>query len=357
MTRIQQLINKMPERVGAAIITDKFNRFYLTGLFSSAGALLITREGGSLIIDSRYHELAQNTVKGCEVILQKDGLYEQIAELLSARGVSSLALESASCTLQIRGIYRQKLEGVLLLEDNWLSDALSELRACKSQEELGKIRAAQRITEQTFEHLLGFIKPGMTELEIALEAEFYGRSHGGQGASFSPIVAGGENSSRPHAVPGQRKVQPGDLLVIDIGFVVEGYCSDMTRTVAIGSLGQEQREVYNTVLAAQQAAFEKIKPGAPCKEVDAAARELIDASPYKGLFGHGLGHSLGLEVHEPPAFNKISGASLCQGMVLSVEPGIYIPGKFGVRIEDLVFITEDGFENLTSSSKELIIIN
>ena len=355
MTKIQRLISKMPERVGAALITGKFNRLYLTGLDSSAGVLLVTRQGGALIIDSRYHELAQRTAKGCEVILQGE-LYGQISELLRTQGVSTLALESAACTLKARDTYREKLEGVRLLEDGWLSEALSELRACKDEDELSKIRAAQKIADRTFEHLLSFLKPGLTEREVALEAEFYGRGAGAQGVAFSVIAASGENSSMPHAAPGERKLRCGDFLIIDMGFVVDGYCSDMTRTVAIGQPSDEQREVYRTVLAAQQAAFAKIKPGVPCKDVDAAARELIDASPYAGLFGHGLGHSLGLEVHEPPAFNKTSEESLRPGMVISVEPGIYLPGKFGVRIEDLVAITRDSFENLTASPKELIII-
>jgi len=356
MTRIEQIISKMPKETDAAVVTDKFNRLYLTGLLSSAGTLLVTRQGGIFIIDSRYHEVAQNTVKGCEVILQDEQLYEQIAKILKAQGVRTLALESASCTLKVRDAYKEKSEGISILEDGWLSDTLSGLRECKSQEELSKMRTAQKITERTFEHLLGFIKPGMSEREIALEAEFYGRSLGAQGVSFPAIAASGENSSMPHATPGNRKLRHGDFLIIDMGFVAENYCSDMTRTVAIGPASGEQREVYDTVLAAQQAAFEKIKPGVPCKDVDAAARELIDASPYAGLFGHGLGHSIGFEVHEPPAFNKISEATLCLGMVLSVEPGIYIPGKFGVRIEDLIVVTESGFENLTASTKELLII-
>ena len=357
MTRIEQIISKMPEGTGAAVVTDKFNRLYLTGLLASAGTLLITRQGGSFIIDSRYYEVASNTVKGCKVILQ-DRLHEQIAEILRAQGASTLALESAACTLKVRDTYREELEGITVIEGDWLSDTISEMRRCKTEDELSFIRAAQKITEQTFEHLLGFIKPGKSEWEIALEAEFFGRRAGAQGVSFSPIIASGENSSKPHATPGERKLCHGDFLIIDMGFVVGNFCSDMTRTVAIGAVSEQQREVYNTVLAAQQAAFEKIKPGAVCKDVDSAARDLIDASPYAGLFGHGLGHSLGMEVHEPPlAFNTICETTLRPGMVMSVEPGIYLPGKFGVRLEDLVVVTRDGYDNLTASTKELLIIS
>ena len=353
MTRIDAVIQGLPEDAGAAIVTGDYNRRYLTGLRSSAGTLLITRGGASLIIDSRYYELASSTVKDCEVILQ-DQLYEQIAGLLEKQGIKTVALDSGACTLKVLNSFREKLQGVTLLEDDRLGALLDRLRGRKSAQEMDKMRAAQKIVEQTLTHLLGLIKPGLTEKELALEAEFYGRKIGADGVSFSCIVAAGSNSSMPHAVPGETKVQSGELLLIDMGFIVDGYCSDMTRTLSIGKASPQQKDVYNTVLKAQQAAFEIIKPGTPCRDVDAAARELIDASPYQGLFGHGLGHSMGMEVHEPPAFNKISDAVLEQGMVLSVEPGIYLPGQFGVRIEDIIYVTENGFENLTGAPKHLI---
>ena len=354
MRRLEEIIGSLPEDAGAAIVTGPYSRRYLTGLNSSAGTLVLTRGGAKLIIDSRYHELAVKTVRGCEVILQADNLYEQIRGLLSVCGAKSVLLESAAFTLKARNTLRENLADIALLEDNRLSESLSRLRECKSEAELDKIRAAQRIADATFGHLLKIIKPGVSEREIALEAETFGKQAGADDVAFPLIVAAGASSSLPHAAPGENKVRGGDTVLIDMGFKVGGYCSDMTRTVVIGKAGTEQRAVYDTVLRAQQAAFEKIQRCAICKDVDAAARELIDASPYKGLFGHGLGHSLGMEVHEPPGFNKTSGAKLSEGMVLTVEPGIYLPGQFGVRIEDLIVVTDDGYENLTRAPKHLI---
>ncbi|MCL2579823.1 MAG: aminopeptidase P family protein [Oscillospiraceae bacterium] len=353
MSRLDSLVRRLPEQADAALITGEFARRYLTGLASSAGTLMVTRTGCGMIIDARYFELAEKTLKGCEIILQ-DQLYEQIGQFLKSKNAKSMALDSAGCTLKARNIYREKLGGVTLLEDDKLSDILAGMRQCKDEGELASIRAAQGIAERTFDHLCGFVKPGITEREAALEIEIFGRSHGADSVSFSPIVAVGDSSSMPHAVPGDKKIRTGDMVLFDFGFKVGGYCSDMTRTVAVGKAGEKARDVYGTVLRAQEAALAMIKPGAHCKEVDAAARLLIDASPYAGLFGHGLGHSLGLEIHESPAFNKISEATLKPGMVMTVEPGIYLPGEFGVRIEDMVAVTEDGYINLTSSPKVLI---
>ena len=355
MPRLTELVRRLPEEVDGAILTGAHNRRYLTGLASSAGTLILTRGGCGLIIDARYFELAERAVKDCEVILQ-DQLYEQIGAFFAAKGVKRVALDSAGCTLKGRNAYREKLGNITFLEDDGLSDLLAGMRGRKEEGELASIRAAQGVAEKAFDHILGLIRPGLTEREIALEIEVYGRSNGAEGVSFSPIVAAGSSSSIPHAQPGERKIAAGDIVLMDFGFVVDGYCSDMTRTVVVGSASQKQREVYETVLRAQEAAFEKIGPGGSCKEVDAAARALIDASPYAGLFGHGLGHSLGLEIHESPAFNKTSEAALQPGMVMTVEPGIYLPGEFGVRIEDMVAITQNGFENLTGCSKELLVL-
>ena len=356
MTRIEQVARALPQDIHAAIVTGQFDRRYLTGVNSSAGVLIITRSTSSLIIDSRYHELAASTAQGCEVVLQDDqGLYKQIAGLLKKSGAEAVALESKTCNLKERNAYRKNFDGVTLIEDDRLGDIISRLRARKSSGEIENIRAAQNATDKAFEYILGFVKPGQSERKIAIELEVYGRKMGFD-AAFSFIIAAGPTSSMPHAVPGDRKVQNGDILLFDFGFKAGGYCSDMTRTVAIGQASEQQLEVYDIVLRAQLAGIEKIKPGAIGKDVDAAAREIIDASPYKGLFGHGLGHALGLEIHEPPRLAPLWDDVLEPGMVLTVEPGIYLPGQFGVRIEDLIVVTEDGYENLTSSPKELIVL-
>jgi Xaa-Pro aminopeptidase len=240
--------------------------------------------------------------------------------------------------------------------DAKLSDVINSQRKIKSADELADMRSAQRVAEKAFDHILGFIEAGKTEKEIALELEMYSRRNGSDYNSFSYIVASGPNSSMPHAVPGERKVQNGDFITMDFGCSINGYCSDMTRTVALGTVTDKQREVYELVLNAQKAALAIIKPGVANKAVDAAARDMIDASPYAGMFGHGLGHSLGLAVHEEPRFSKLDESFLEPGLVLSVEPGVYIPGEFGVRIEDVVAITGDGYENLMKTPKDLLVL-
>jgi len=355
MTPLQTLAAGIPEEIGAAIITGKYNRRYYTGLLSSAGTLLVTREKCRFVIDSRYFEPARKTIKGCEVVLQ-DKLYEQIGEFFREQGVKTAAVESDICTVKALAEYRENLPGVEIPDDGRLARLISEQRMRKTPEELGHMRAAQAIADRTFSHILGWIKPGKTERDIALEIEFYGRSLGAEGAAFPFIVASGENSAIPHAAPGNRAVRPGDFLTMDFGFISEGYCSDMTRTVAVGHAGERQRMAYGTVLRAQKAGLAAIRPGVICRDVDAAAREIIDSSPFKGSFGHGLGHSLGLELHEQPRFDKLCETPLEPGMALSVEPGIYLPGEFGVRIEDIAAVTGEGCENLTASPKELIIL-
>ncbi|MDR2908594.1 MAG: Xaa-Pro peptidase family protein [Oscillospiraceae bacterium] len=354
MTALETLMRNFPAGGDAAIVTGVFNRRYLTGMQSSAGALLFTRDKARFIIDSRYIELARRTVP-CEAVLQGK-LYGQIADFLKEAGARTLLVENDVCTLEELSAYKEKLSGVEISESGALSEQIWKQRRVKTAAELNAMRRAQEVTDKVFEAIIGKIAAGRTEREIALEMEFMGRKMGMEGVSFSFIVAGGANSSMPHAVPGEYAIKKGDLITMDFGFVAEGYCSDMTRTVAVGYPSEKQKEVYRTVIGAQDAAFAKIAPGVPCREVDAAARSLIDGGSYRGLFGHGLGHGLGLEVHESPRFNEVSEATLEIGMAMSVEPGIYIPKEFGVRVEDVVFVTQEGFENITRSPKELLIL-
>lgn len=354
MTAIAKLQQSLPADIDAALVTGGFNRRYLTGFASSAGTLVLTRETATFLIDSRYYEGAGKVVKDCAVLLQ-DRLYRQIDGLLQSAKAKRVAVESEVCTVKGLNICRQELPGAELLEDNRLSELLSRLRRVKTPRELEAMRKAQKYTDQAFAHILNFIRAGVTERQIALELEVAGRRMGADTLAFV-IVASGERSAQPHCTPSRRPLQNGDLITLDFGFYADGYCSDMTRTVALGHVGEKQRQVYQTVRQAQEAAFAQIRPGVVCREVDAAARDLIDASPFAGRFGHGLGHSLGLEVHEAPSFNKICEDELEPGMVLSVEPGIYLPGEFGVRIEDVVVCTPGGFENLTKSPKELMVL-
>ena len=283
-------------------------------------------------------------------------LYSQIGAWLIDQEISVLYTEISSIGLaRFNELQRQFSNVQISLDDKCDSAVLLE-RSIKSHEELKQIRLAQSITDDTFSYILPRISVGRTEREIMLEMEFYLRKQGSEGAAFDFIVVSGKNSSLPHGVPTDKTIEKGDFITMDFGAVINGYCSDMTRTVAIKTVTDEQRAVYDTVLTAQKKAFEAINPGVPCVQVDKVARDYIDEQGYAGCFGHGLGHSVGIEVHESPSFNTRDESCLKPGMVLSVEPGIYLPDRFGVRIEDMVVITDEGFENVTHSSKELIIL-
>jgi len=331
------------------------NRFYLTGFNSSAGAVLITPKSASFIIDFRYFEKAKKVVKSCNVILS-DRIWQQIPEILRADKIKKLYVENRTLSLSEFFALKKNLSEFKISEDTALDDYIYLLRSVKSKGELSLMRKAQALTDEAFEYILNYIRPGKTEKAIALELEFYMRRHGSEGVAFDSIVVSGENSSLPHGTPGDREVRRGDFITMDFGAVVGGYCADMTRTVAVGEISDRQKLVYNTVLNAQLEAMKHIKTGAVCREIDAVARDLIDNCGFEGCFGHSLGHSLGIQVHEAPGFNLRDNTVLVSGMVLSVEPGIYLENEFGVRIEDVVCVTNAGFENLTKSPKELIIL-
>lgn len=331
------------------------NRFYLTGFNSSAGAVLITPKSASFIIDFRYFEKAKKVVKSCNVILS-DKIWQQITEILKADKIKTLYVENRTLSLSEFSALKKQLGGFKISEDTTLDDYIYLLRSVKSEGELSLMRKAQALTDEAFEYILNYIRPGKTEKAIALELEFYMRRHGSEGVAFDSIVVSGENSSLPHGTPGDREVRRGDFITMDFGAVVGGYCADMTRTVAVGEISDRQKLVYDTVLNAQLEAMKHIKTGAVCREIDAVARDLIDNCGFEGCFGHSLGHSLGIQVHEAPGFNLRDNTVLVSGMVLSVEPGIYLENEFGVRIEDVVCVTNGGFDNLTKSPKELIIL-
>ncbi len=338
----------------AALVTSDANRLYLTGFNSSAGAVFITSEKAYFLIDFRYFEAAKASVNSCEILLA-NRLLTQIAELCARHGIRSIKIESDFVSVGMLERYKKAFEKVAVLSDNSLSEKLSTLRSVKSQKELSLIRLAQGLTDKTFSYILERISENRTEREVMLDMEFYMRRLGSEGVSFDFIVVSGKNSSLPHGVPTDKKIEKGDFVTMDFGAVCGGYRSDMTRTVAVSHVTEEQRQVYNTVLAAQNAALDSIRAGMICKDIDKIARDLIEAD-YKGCFGHGLGHSVGIEIHENPSFNTVCETVLREGMVLTVEPGIYLENKFGVRIEDMIAVTKDGCENLTHSNKNLIIL-
>lgn len=335
-------------------MTGNSNRFYLTGFNSSAGLVLITKEKAVFLIDFRYYEKAKAVVKTAQTVLSENA-YKQVLELLKKENIKQLFLDAANVNLDTFANLKTALEGVEVLESNKISNAIKELRALKDKKEIESIKSAQAITDKAFSYILERIEIGKTEKEIALDLEFFARQNGSEGVAFDFIVVSGENSSLPHGVPTDREIKAGDFITMDFGAKWGGYCSDMTRTVAISCVSEEQQRVYNTVLKSQQMALERIKSGAVCKDIDAVARDFINKD-FAGAFGHGLGHSLGIDIHENPAFNTRDNTILKSGMVLTVEPGIYLENKFGVRIEDTVIVTETAYENITKSEKELIIL-
>jgi len=345
----------MPENIDAAIITGDTNRRYYTGFKSSAGTLLVTREKCYFIIDFRYYEAAKQQVKDCEVILQSR-LFDQLNGLIEKHKIKNIGVETGYLTISEYLRFKNCLKCEGLLMDEQLNDFIANQRRVKTQDEIDSIIKAQIITDKTFDYILNFIKPGRTEKEIALEMEYYSRKIGSENASFDFIVVSGANSSLPHGVPTEKPVNSGDFITMDFGAIVDGYHSDMTRTVAVGSVSDKQREVYNIVLKAQLAALAKIKAGEYCVNIDKAARDIISEAGYGGCFGHGLGHGVGLEIHEEPRFNSAYFVPCQCGEVVTVEPGIYIEGEFGVRIEDMIIVNNTGCTNITKSKKELIIL-
>ncbi|RGX56454.1 aminopeptidase P family protein [Anaerotruncus sp. AF02-27] len=353
--RIASLVSRMTEEFDAVLITSDVDRLYFTGMQSSAGTLLVTREAAYLVIDFRYVEKARQVVKGCEVILQ-ERLYEQLLELCKKHNVKSLGIESEYLTVSDYLGYNEKLPDIGFVMNDSLSRIIRELRMTKSPEEIKHIRAAQAITDAAFSHICEYIQPGMTDRQIAGELLDFCYRNGSERPAFDFIVVSGAHSSMPHGVPTGKVVEPGDFITMDFGCVVNGYCSDMTRTVAVGQVSDEQRRIYEIVGAAQKAAMSAVKPGASCAAVDAAARDLIAGAGYGACFGHSTGHSLGLEIHEQPAFAPRSQAFCAPGMVITVEPGIYLEGRFGVRTENIVLVTEDGYMDLTASGSELVVL-
>lgn len=355
--RIARLLAALPDGVDAALINSEVNRRYFTGMSSSAGTLLAIKDAAVyFLIDFRYIEKARETVHGCEIIRQLR-LYEQLSELIGRHGVKKVAVEGEYMTLAQRKKLCELIPAAQFGSHRDVDEAIRRLRMIKSSEEIAAIRAAQRITDGAFSHICGYIKVGMTEREIAGELLDYTYRHGSERPAFDYIVVSGKNSSKPHGVPTDKAVDRGDFVTMDFGCVVDGYHSDMTRTVAVGKVSDRQKSVYDTVLAAQLAALSAVRAGVKTSDIDAAARDLISGAGYGDCFGHSTGHSVGLEIHEAPSFAETD-VNICEsGMIMTVEPGIYIEGEFGVRIEDMVVVTEGGAENLTASGKELVVLD
>ncbi|MBP3249335.1 MAG: aminopeptidase P family protein [Ruminococcus sp.] len=353
MTRIERLFESLPTDIDAALITSDVNRRYFTGMKSSDGTVLAFRDKAYLLIDFRYIEKARATVTAAEVIEQKK-IYQQLAQLLRDHGAKSVAIEAQTLTVSRLNYLRNAIKDVEFVASDLLSNAINNLRAVKDEEELDCIIKAQRIAETALEELLPFIKVGVTEREIALELNRLMFLHGAEDLSFETIVLSGANTSMPHGVPSDKKVEEGDFVLMDFGAVYNGYHSDMTRTVCVGQPTEEMRRVYEIVLDAQVTAIHAAKAGITGQALDLIARGIIEDAGYGDCFGHSLGHGVGLEIHEKPNASPNYKLPLSKGAVVTVEPGIYIAGKFGVRIEDFVILTENGCENITKCAKNLV---
>lgn len=353
--RIEKIQSILKEGEGALVRSDA-NRFYLTGFHSSEGTLVVTPKRAVFLVDFRYIEKARSVIHHTEVVLM-ERLLAQVAEICKEDGVGRLLVETESMNLGMHSRIASALKEITVpADDNRLDTALTDARAIKTRGELANIIAAQQMTDETFSYIIERITPGRTEREVALDMEFFMRRLGSEGVSFDFIVVSGKNSSLPHGVPTEKKIEVGDFVTMDFGAIVNGYHSDMTRTVAIGRVDDDQRKVYETVLAAQTAGIEFLRAGVKGVDADRVARDIIYGAGYEGCFGHSLGHSVGIEIHEAPSCSPRCDQVLAAGTVMTVEPGIYLENRFGVRIEDMVYITENGCENLTASRKDLLIL-
>lgn len=349
MAIVDSLRQKMAEQnVDCFLIASPVNRRYVTGFTGSAGVVWISATHQTLIVDFRYTEQAQEQAPDWDVITH-DGLPEQLKQLIADRGVKAVAVEGEHITVAQWQEWNETFAMELQPVKGWVE----ELRIVKEPWELDNLRRAAEIADHAFAQLLPQVQSGVKEKDLALELEFTMRKAGADGVSFSPIVASGPRGALPHARPGNRMLQHGDFVVMDFGCLYKGYCSDMTRTVVVGEPTEKHLLIYDLVLKAQETALAGVRPGVTGIEVDKIARDIIEDGGYGRYFGHGLGHGVGLEVHEEPRLSKLGKTALRPGMIVTVEPGVYLPGWGGVRIEDLVLVTEDGSQCLSSTFKEL----
>ena len=354
MNHLTQIAGKLEEYgLDAMLITSESGERYALG-FHGEGLVLVTRQGTHYTTDGRYIEAAREQIAGAQVSLVSagSGHLAQARAYIEEHGLKKVGFESGGMTVDSHARYARELPCALVPAQ----ELLDGLRAAKDEEELAAMVRAQKITDEAFSAILEFIRPGMTEREIAARLVYELLRRGGEKVSFDPIVAAGPSGSRPHAVPGDLRIEQGMFITMDFGCKVEGYCSDMTRTVAMGRPTAEMERVYQVVLEAQQAGINAARAGVPGCEVDGAARKVITDGGYGEFFSHSFGHSLGLDIHESPNASPSEKTPIPAGAVVSAEPGIYLPGRFGVRIEDVLVYREGGCEDITASPKELIIL-
>jgi len=352
--RINKLKEKLKEKnIEAFLVTKNENVRYLSRFTGTAGKLLITQNDSIFITDFRYLDQAEDQTDGCVIEEISSNFINGFSELLKRKNIKNLSFESQDLNFKMYQNLKEKLELDSLNPEESL---VEELRIIKDESEIEKIKKAVEIADQGFQFLIDFIEPGKSEKEVALELEFFMKRQGGEANAFDFIVASGKRGALPHGVASEKKIELGDLVTIDFGTVYQGYHSDITRTLAVGEPTAKLRDIYELVLTAQEKVIAEIKAGMECFDADKIARDFIAEAGYKDNFGHGLGHGVGLEIHEAPRLSYTSEAVLKAGMVVTDEPGIYVSGLGGVRIEDDLLITESGCEVLNSAPKELIIL-
>ncbi len=354
MTNLEKYCSVLTDELDGLLLTSRYSRMYAAEFDIAEGVAIVSKKGTRYFTDSRYIESAQRDLKGFEVVEIGAALptTKALAQAIADFGITTLGFEEEYLTVSELKRYEDALDVHFVPAQ----EKINGFRASKELWEIDRMVKAQEITDKAFTEVCGRIHEGMSEKELAAELIYCLYKNGADGLSFDPIVVSGPNTSMPHGVPGERRLQKGDFITMDFGVIYQGYCSDMTRTVALGYVTEKMREVYDTVLKAQLAGISISRAGVSGKEVDAAARDVITEAGYGEYFGHSYGHSLGLEIHEAPNCNLRNTEPLPVGAVCSAEPGIYLPGEFGVRIEDVVVFEADGCRNITKSPKDLLIL-
>lgn len=353
INRVNNLREQMKsEEISSFLITSPYNLRYLTGFTGTTGLALIGLEEAFFITDFRYTEQAAKQCVGFEIVKNVGPILEVVADLVESKNIENLGFEESFVPFK----QYVELEGLLEVDLIPVSGMVEELREIKDEEEIAIVEKACEIADKAFSHILTYIKPGMTEIQVANELDFYMRSLGASSVSFETIVASGLRSAMPHGVASEKVIEQGDMITIDFGCYYNGYVSDMTRTISLGEPSDKLREIYNVVKEAQQKVLDAAKPGMTGVELDAVARDYIASKGYGEAFGHSTGHGIGLEIHEGPNVSKLAEKAFVPGNIITNEPGIYLPGIGGVRIEDDMLVTENGIKRLTHSEKELIIL-
>ncbi|MCX7843275.1 MAG: Xaa-Pro peptidase family protein [Clostridia bacterium] len=353
-SRLDKFREKLREmNIEAALVTKRENYAYLSGFTGSTAWLVISQEDASLITDFRYAEQAARQAHGYNIVRYQGSALTAINDIISGKRLEALGFEETGTTYDKYLEYKDKLNVKGLVP---LKGAVESLRIVKDSTEIETIKKAVSIADQAFAHVLSHIRPGVAEMEIAAEIEYFMKKQGAKGASFETIVASGERAAMPHGVASERRLKYGDVITLDFGAIYNDYCSDMTRTVFLGQPDEELKKIYGIVLKAQKMAASGAFAGLTGRQIDCIARDFIAGQGFGEYFGHGLGHGVGLEIHEEPRLSTAGCVEMKDGMVVTAEPGIYIPGLGGVRIEDIVVINGDSPIILTQSAKDLIII-